>query len=423
MTGCNSYDHGSYYNDQPWPENMKTWPEVLRDNCYYTTLIGKTHFFPERRSAGFQKMILPEDQSIHQTGKVAEKRKRVSVSNVDDLHRAFPQEPTDVPLEAYRPVFFTDCAIHELDLISTRRECDLKGNEPFVMKLSYMLPHSPCNPPEPYFSMYRDQIKEPNATEEELATFPKQINKFYDIWNRLDKNILLRARDQYFGCVTLIDEQIGRVIQKLKDMGVYDNTLIIFTSDHGEHILDHHLEQKGTFFECSARVPLIFSGPGIPQGKVVSENVGLIDLYPTILDYCGLYLSRKRDPDGNLIYAYSGQKEGDCMSLMPYFESDEETEVNPARIIISEQAMQGQRFMLKKGDIKINYYLNADGENEFDYFDLSKDPKEQDNQGKDFKIEDLEPDMKEAFDKVIKKSSQHKDGYYSFQNKIRRMFT
>ncbi|MHC4871788.1 MAG: sulfatase family protein [Planctomycetota bacterium] len=425
MTGCYSYEHGSYYNDQPWPEDMKTWAEVLRDNCYYTTLIGKTHFHPRKRSAGFQKMFTPLEYKEYmqiKTGKV-EKKRKAKISNADDLHRAFPQEPTDLPYDEYKPVVYGTKAVEELELISKRRECGPGQQEPFVMKLSFSQPHSPCNPPEPYFSMYRDKIKEPNATEEELATFSKHNMKLYEIWNQLDKDKLLRARDQYFSSVTVVDEVIGRVIQKLKDMGIYDNTLIILTTDHGEHILDHHMEQKGTFFECSARVPLIFSGPGIPHGKVINENVSLIDIYPTILDYCSLYLTRWRDPVGKLIYEYAGQKETDCMSLMPYFASEDDEPVNPDRIIIAEQAMQGQRFMLKKGNIKINYYLNKDGENEFDYFDLAEDPLEQNNKGKDFKIEDLEPDMKKAFDKVIKESGKYNDGYYYFQDKIRPMYT
>ncbi len=421
MTGVNSYEHGVYYNDQNWPEAMPTYAEKLAANCYYTTLIGKTHFFPSHRSAGFQKMVLPDlyDAYMNKLG-MGRKRKESSVSELNSLNRAYPIEPTDVPLELYRPVYYTDRALHELELIASRRECREFGCEPFLMQLSYLLPHTPCNPPEPYFSMYgKEDIPAPNATTEELENFSVQMKKFHAIWDQMDEERILKNRAQYFGCVTLIDEMIGRVIQKLKDLNIYDNTLIILTSDHGDHLCDHHLQQKGSFYECSAKVPFIFSGPGIPQGKVVNENVSHIDLYPTILDYCKLAMPKRRDAEGNLIYVDT--YETDNMSLMPYFKSD--TPVNPYRIIISENAMQGQRFMLKKGDVKINCYINKGADNEFDYYNVKDDPEEQNNMGKSFSLNDFDPDMKEQYDRVLQETKKLESGHYFFQKKIRPMFT
>jgi len=421
MTGVNSYDHGVYYNDQNWPDEMATFADKLAKNCYYTTLIGKTHFFPPRKSAGFQKMVLPEDYSHYlKKRELAKKRIPGSVSDLDSLNRAYPIEPTDTPFERYRPVYYTDRAIHELDLISRRRECDDQGNEPFLMKVSYSLPHTPCNPPEPYFSMYQpEDLPPPVATEQELNHFSLQMKEFYKIWNQMDPERLLKNRAQYFGCVTLIDEQIGRILDKLEEAGVYDNTLIILTADHGDHLCDHHLQQKASFYEASVRVPLIFAGPGIPKAKVVEENVSHIDVFPTLMDFCHLAMPRRRDASGNLIYRDTD--ESDAMSLMPYF-SDQD-EVNPDRIIISENAIRGQRFMLKKGDTKINYYVNPDAENEWDYYDLQDDPDELNNRGRSFSVHDLEPDMREQFDKVLEKSRRHASGHYYFQGKVRPMFT
>ena len=422
MTGVNSYEHGIYYNDQNWPELMPTYAEKLAANCYYTTLIGKTHFHPRRKSAGFQKMVLPEDYSYYQKKRGMEKKKNPNrtVSGLNDLNNAYPIEPTDTPFEHYRPVYYTDRALHELDLIAQRRECHDEGNEPFLMQLSYSLPHTPCNPPEPYFSMYgKDDIPAPNATEEEIDDFSIQMKQFHAIWDQMDKERLLKNRAQYFGCVSLIDEMIGRVIQKLKDLNIYDNTLIILTSDHGDHLCDHHLQQKAFFYECSAKVPFIFSGPGIPQGKTVNENVSHIDLYPTILEYCQLSMPKRRDSEGNLIYVDT--YETDNMSLIPYFTSDEP--VNPDRIIISENAIHGQRFMLKKGDVKINCYINKDADNEFDYYNIKDDPDEQNNMGKSFSVNDLEPDMKEQYDRVLQETKKLESGHYFFQKKIRPMFT
>ena len=421
MTGVNSYDHGVYYNDQNWPDHMETFPAKLAANCYYTTLIGKTHFFPVRKSAGFQKMVIEEDYvEFLKKRDLAKKPLAGKATGSNYLNKAYPTEPTHLPLEYYEPVYFTDRALHELDLIASRRECHGEGNEPFLMNVSYLRPHSPCIPPEPYFSMYRpEDLPPPTRNELEIGRFSSQLRCWHDIWDQLDKERALKHRAQYFGCVTLLDEQIGRIIRKLEELNIFDDTLIMLTSDHGDHLCDHHLQQKGFFYDCSAKVPMIFSGPGIPKGKRVRENVGQIDIFPTVLEYCDLSMPRLRDASGKLIYADTC--ESDAMSLMPYF-SDRDA-VNPDRIIISENAMYGQRFMLKQGDVKINYYINRDGDNEFDYYNLKDDPDELDNKGQSFSVSDLKPDMKREFDKVLEKSGQYASGHYYYQGKIRPMFT
>ncbi|MFN2350552.1 MAG: hypothetical protein ABR497_01255, partial [Kiritimatiellia bacterium] len=100
-----------------------------------------------------------------------------------------------------------------------------------------------------------------------------------------------------------------------------------------------------------------------------------------------------------------------------------EEPVAPERVVVAENAMYGQRFMLKQGDLKVNYYINPDGQNEFDRFDLASDPDELDNQGRTFSEQNLSPAMKQAFDNVREKSARHADGSYYFQGKVRPMFT
>lgn len=421
MTGVYSYDHGVYYNDANWPRSMETLPRSLTDNCYYAVHIGKKHIFPNRCSIGFDKLVLKQGY-----GDFRKKREKALTPNqgswttVETLNRGYPIEPTDQPIEHFEPVHCTDKALHELDLIASRRECGPDGDEPFFMKISYSKPHSPCNPPEPYFSMYdRKDLPPPVATEAEIKSFSQQARKWYDIWNQMDDERKLKHRAQYMGCVTLVDEQIGRVVQKLKDMGVYDNTLIIFTSDHGDHLCDHHMQQKAFFYDCSAKVPFIWSGPSVPKGKRVKENVSHIDMFPTLMEYCELAMPRIRDAAGELIYRDT--HDGDAQSLIPYFYQD--GPVNPERIVISENAMYGQRFMLKKGDEKVNHYVEPDAPGEFDYFNLAEDPDELDNKGGSFTADDLSPDMRAAFNKVLSKSKQYQSGHYLFQGRVRDMFT
>lgn len=421
MTGAYSYDHGVYYNDQNWPDAMPTFADKLSQNGYYSTLVGKTHFFPPKKAAGFHKIYVEEDYKAHLV-KIGMPKKKGGgkTKDRDYLNRAYPIEPTRVPIEHYMPNVLTQRAVRELDLISQRRDCTADGNEPFLMKLSFLKPHSPCDQPEPYFSMYKpEDLPPPVKSEAEIANFPAQVLDAYNIWKQLDPERAIKHRAQYFGSVTLVDELIGQAIQKLEDMGVYDNTLIVLTSDHGDMLCDHHMQQKGYFFEPSVKVPMIFSGPGVPEGKVVEENVSHIDLFPTLLDYCGLAMPRRRDPWGRLIYA--DQEESDAMSLMPYFEGD--GPVNPDRIVVAENAMRGQRLMLKKGSVKVNYYVNQDAEDEIQRFDLTEDPDELHHELGSFSVDDLEPDMRAALDMVLKKSARHAGRYYYFQDKVRPLFT
>lgn len=422
MTGLNSYHTGVYYNDQNWSDELFTFAELLSANGYYSSLVGKTHFFPPKKTAGFDKIFVEQDyKAVLKREGYEKKPGGGKTKDVDYLNRAYPIEPTHLPDELFMPNFLTTRALQELELITSRRQCDEDGNEPFLMKLSYLKPHTPCDPPEPWFSMYQpEDLPEPVKSEEEIATFPKQVKHAYDIWAKLDPERAIKNRAQYFGCVALLDKRIGEVLDKLEELGIRDNTLIVFTSDHGDHLCDHHLQQKGYFWESSVKVPLIFNGPGIPKGHVVTDHVSLIDLYPTLLDYCDLEMPRLRDGDGELIY--EDQAERDCLSLLPYFEGEGQDALNPERIMISENAIHGYRCMLKQGSIKVNYYLNEDGE-EFDYFDLSKDPDELDNKGRGMTREDLPEDLQQELDRVLFESSMHADKSYYFQNKIRPMFT
>ncbi|MFN2350551.1 MAG: sulfatase, partial [Kiritimatiellia bacterium] len=313
MTGLYSYDHGVYYNDQNFPERLATLPGRLSANGYYAVHIGKKHIHPEHRAIGFNKLVLKAGDPLKRRLK-----KRAAGAQADSWHKAevlakgYPVQPTDGKLEDYEPVQCTENALHELDLLAERRECRPGGNEPFFMKVSYSRPHSPCNPPEPYFSMYRpEDLPPPAANETEIARFSSQMKKWYDIWSKLDADRALKHRAQYFGCVTLVDEQIGRILRRLQELQLDENTLIVLTADHGDHLCDHHVQQKAFFYDSSARVPFIFNGPGVSAGRRVRENVSHIDLFPTLLDYCDLAMPRLRDPAGRLIYA--DQCETDAM--------------------------------------------------------------------------------------------------------------
>src|SRR5690606_1304111 len=101
-----------------------------------------------------------------------------------------------------------------------------------------------------------------------------------------DKEKIMRMKRNYYGMISLIDAEIGRIIEFLEKNNMRENTLIIFTSDHGDYMGDHGMLTKSpAMYDCLVRVPLIFSWPGnIKQGQITNELVSSVDLMPTLLD-------------------------------------------------------------------------------------------------------------------------------------------
>ena len=412
MNGLNCYDHGVYYNDQAWSDDIATLPGELSKNGYYTVSCGKMHFMPKRKHFGFDKRIADNssDYKLYLERLGLEENKPEITCKQDAYDWTFRDMPTNIPLEHYLPVYTTNCALHELDLISKRRECLPGGNEPFFMWYSFLLPHVPCCPPEPYFSMYKAEDMPPMVRDEsEIETFSKHVNRWKGEWEFIDDEHAQKLRAQYLGCITLVDEMIGKVIDKLKDMGVYDNTLIVLTSDHGDYMGDHYMQQKAFFHDCSSRIPFIFSGPDIPQGEMVSELSGHIDIMPTILDYCGFTLDtpgRKKDMGRT-----------DSISLMPVFNGES---ISDDRIFVSESGIYGYSIMLRQRNIKINYYEES---GEFDMFDLDKDPNELDNKGKDLTMDTIPEDFRAVLKDILVKKDKYKGMDYYHNRKLRKMFS
>ncbi|MGH2351008.1 MAG: sulfatase-like hydrolase/transferase, partial [Chloroflexota bacterium] len=101
----------------------------------------------------------------------------------------------------------------------------------------------------------------------------------------------------YYGMVTFLDEQIGRVLRALEETGQRDRTTVVYTSDHGDMMGEHGLWWKSVMYDGAAAVPMIVAGPGVPAGKVVQTNVSLVDCFPTIVEAAGAHLAPE---DGDL---------------------------------------------------------------------------------------------------------------------------
>jgi arylsulfatase A-like enzyme len=167
--------------------------------------------------------------------------------------------------------------------------CANEPERPFFLAVGFYRPHTPYVAPKSYFDPY-DVAAMPVVQdwEEDQKDIPKaglgSHKKEHDL---LTDPLRRQAIQAYYASISFMDAQVGRVVATLDRLGLSDNTIIVFTSDHGYHMGEHGLWQKQSLFEQSARVPLLIVAPGVSRaGGVAKAPVGLIDLYPTLTELC-----------------------------------------------------------------------------------------------------------------------------------------
>jgi len=189
-------------------------------------------------------------------------------------------------------------------------------HQPWFVHLSYLAPHPPFVAPEPYHSMYDPaDVPRPvraDTVEDEAGQHPSSdhylhnqrgwgIRYDYDSKNNLelDDTDVLQARATYYGMMSELDAHVGRLIAYLKEVGAYENTLVVFTSDHGEQLGDHWQFSKFGYFDQSFHIPLIFRDPRAgaerTRGRQVDAFTENVDIMPTILDCLGVPVPEQCD--------------------------------------------------------------------------------------------------------------------------------
>jgi len=168
-----------------------------------------------------------------------------------------------------------------------------KSGRRFFMTVGLYRPHTPYVAPKKYFDLYPlDEIRVPEVPAEYLSTIPKpaaaSIRRKKDQIDLRD-DLARQAIQAYYASISFADAQLGRVLATLQDTGLAENTIVVFTSDHGYHMGEHGHWQKTTLFENATRVPLVISGPGvIAKGKSTEGLAELVDVYPTMTELAGL---------------------------------------------------------------------------------------------------------------------------------------
>jgi arylsulfatase A-like enzyme len=288
FTGLTPSTHGRLgYRDQvPWRYD-DTLPELLGRVGYQTHCVGKTHFFPQRAHLGFDSMDSYEaNQNFDGTYVndyfewLREKTGGLMSENDHGLNgNGWDARPSHLPEELHNNTWVAARGIEFL----RRRD----KTRPFFLFLSFHRPHAPLDPARPFWDMYAGREIPPVPVGDWAGRHDVPVERV-DAWQgRLAEHLLVRARRAYYAQIAHIDSQVGRIMKVLGVMGV-GPTDVIFTSDHGEMLGDHHLFRKTYAYAGSAKVPFIVCPHGGAPAKLSDAPVAIEDVYPTILELAGV---------------------------------------------------------------------------------------------------------------------------------------
>ncbi|MFV2068940.1 MAG: sulfatase [Pirellulales bacterium] len=233
--------------------------------------------------------------------------------------------------------------------------------EPFFLSVGFFLPHVPCYATERWFDLYPEATTRlPPVRLDDRDDTPRF--SWYLHWKLPEPRLkFLRESGQwknlvrsYLACVSFVDSQVGRVLDALERNGQADHTIVVLWSDHGWHLGEKLITGKNTLWERSTRVPLVFAGPGIAVGAMCNRPAELLDIYPTLVELCGL--PHKESLEGHSLV--SQLRDADAPRPWPAVTTHNH----------DNHAVRSERW---------RYIRYADGSEEL--YDLEKDPNEWDN--------------------------------------------
>ncbi|KAE8383056.1 alkaline-phosphatase-like protein [Aspergillus bertholletiae] len=167
------------------------------------------------------------------------------------------------------------------------------ADQPWVLFLPLIFPHCPFQVEEPYFSLYdRDGILAPEASGQKTGHEPRYMRVIRERYGtgRATGEMWRELKATYYGMISRLDEQFGRVVAQIDELGLWDETVTMFFTDHGEYLGDHGLIEKwpSGLSDSLVHEPLIIAGGGLPQGQVYTGMAEMVDLVPTVLELCGI---------------------------------------------------------------------------------------------------------------------------------------
>ncbi|MFM2089956.1 MAG: hypothetical protein RLZZ127_445 [Planctomycetota bacterium] len=298
LTGLHPSAHGlrHYQDGLDWDPPF-TLPGILARHGWQTELIGKLHLHPQDRRYGFEHQVRTEapqdrwDSPVQKVNAWAEALRAAGHAHPYDLglgSNSRRARPWDKAEHLHHTSWVADRAV---DWLTRERDTTC----PFFLHLSFWAPHPPFIPPQAYWDRYHRRHGHRPMVGRWVPDRPVQPGLPLDASHGpFDPEELHEAVAGYFGLIEHLDDRIAHVLSRLFEYGcarAKDPTLVVFTSDHGEQLGDHHLFRKSLPFESSMRVPFLISGINLPLARGTSDAlVCLEDIPATVLDLCGLPL-------------------------------------------------------------------------------------------------------------------------------------
>lgn len=377
LTGRYCSNLGVGTNGIPFPEDAVAINQILQPYGYHTAQIGKLHFQPHARRDhrdphplyGFDTFILSDEPGCYDDA-YTKWVEAIDPDMVDKVRVSLPPAAyhygknsfSDVPRNTHQPYLFEGEEDYTHSSFVTAEICrfiEEHKKERFFAIAGFYAPHTPVNPPQRFVDMYNPEDMDlPLVGEkEEIASFLKGISE--DKWREIIA--------YYLALVSHVDDCVGKIINQLEAEGIFENTMVIFTSDHGEYLGDHGRIQKGMpGHDCITRVPFIISYPEkINSGIVVDELVEAVDVLPTILDYCAVQTP-------GYVQGKSFKK------LLENSNSKTDSKSHHREDVLTEFFVPGGKKESTIRTKKYKYYCSSIGEELL--YDLKNDPEELNNQ-------------------------------------------
>ncbi len=356
ITGNYASRHGAKILNDPLPEDSRTVAHFFGDQGYSTAAIGKMHFVDETRRHGFSHRVNAATHLDRLTR--AEAR---SFREDQGSAGGTTGKPSAMPERLFRDTFYAEEAVR---FLRAHRE------KPFCLWASFFMPHTPLVPHRKYWDLYdgvRLELPERSPDALESGFHGHLVRAKERGWYQQTDEQLHDAIRGYYGNVSQMDANVGRVFDTLRELGLEKNTVVVYTSDHGEMAGAHRMWTKHNMYEQSVRVPLIVrtpdrSGAGSARDHIVEQ----VDLFPTLAELCGF--SAPKGVHGRSFAASVGEQRHSAreFAYSEYYFC--------RRVFTADDRFVGKPpiLMVRTGKWKLNYLSWERSE----LFDLEQDPGE-----------------------------------------------
>jgi choline-sulfatase len=377
--------HGAWWNGIAPSRPRTLLPDVFREAGYATGLVGKLHINPTDADHGFDHIeqheeCLPFDESAYQQLLKAQSPPvQTPFDNTDWSNRAAECGICEMPEELEETRWVADRACAYLD---ARRE------EPFFLFASFVRPHSPYNPLRRFLDMYKDvTFDAPDFDPGEWERIPPRVREVAKSWgwDQLTATEFAEIRRHYAALCTQVDENVGRILDRLAASGLADDTVVVFAADHGDFVGEHGMLYKEHLWDGSLHVPLVVHDPR-RQANRCTGLVEAIDIAPTVLELSGTDVPASMQGK-SLVPVLDDPALSHRDAVFAEFE---EYTVNTGVHDVLRACPETRMFSVRTGRYKYIHYVGEDGE----LYDVHADPRERKNLIRDPAYSDVVGDLR-----------------------------